>query len=80
MKFVQKVLEVSGNVAFAVLKVVFFVGPNSQPKVWNQPAGSGAEQFCPHREHMKQAMKLQKDEEDRRRRNWGVATFGHSRT
>jgi len=80
MKFARKMMEVSGDVAFAVLKVVFFVGPNSKPKVWNEPAGSGSEQFCPHREHMRQAAKLQRDEEDRRRRNWGVAGFSHSRS
>lgn len=43
-------------------------------------AGSNEEQFCPHREHMRQAAKLQRDEEDRRRRNWGVAAFSHSRS
>jgi hypothetical protein len=80
MKFVRRVMEVSGDVAFAVLKVVFFVGPNSKPKVLNQPAESGSEQFCPHREHMRQAAKLQRDEEDRRRRNWGTAAFSHSRS
>lgn len=80
MKFVGKMMAICGDVTFAVLKVVFFVGPNSKPKVWNQPAGSGAGNFCAHREHMKQATKFQKDEEDRRRRNWGVAGFSHSRS
>ncbi len=80
MKFVRKIMEISGDVTFAVLKVVFFVGPNSKPKVWNAPAGSGSEQFCPHREHMRQAAQLQRDEEDRRRRNWRVAGFSQNRS
>lgn len=80
MKFVRKVMEVIGDVAFAVLKVVFFVGPNSKTKVWSQTAGGGSEQFCPHREHLRQAAKLQRDEEDRRRRNWGTVVFSQSRS
>lgn len=80
MRVIRKALSVSGAVSLTVLDRLLGYKPGAKAAPWVDTVASGTQQFCPHREHMRQAAKLQRDEEDRRRRNWGMAAFSHSRS
>lgn len=75
------VLMACGDVAFFILRIVFFVGPNSRPSGHRSWPTDSTPSYNPHSEHMKQAQKVRQYEEDRRRRNeWEVRTFGHTKS
>jgi hypothetical protein len=77
---VGSVLMACGSAALAVLDVILLVkwAKPSEGKSW--PTDSKPS-YDPHAEHMKQAQKVRQDEEDRRRRNeWEVRQFGHTKS